>query len=66
MRTHHSAMFTGITRFDITDIQTNAVTHLEDMSGSGAMGGHHVTVFVGCQVTMKGAVIIDTGSQADL
>ena len=66
MRTHHRAMFTGITRFGITGIRTNVVTHLEVMSGSGAMGGHRDTVLVGYQVTMKGEVIIGAGSQADL
>jgi hypothetical protein len=66
MRTHHNVMFTGITRFGTTDIQTNVVTHLEVMSGSGVMGGRRDTVFVGYQVTMKGEVIIGTGSQADL
>ena len=66
MRTHHNVMFIDITRFGITGIQTNVVTHLEVMSGSGAMGGHRDTVFVGYQVTMKGEVIIGTGSQVDL
>ena len=66
MRTHRSVMFIDITRFDITGIQTNVATHLEVMSGSEVMGGHHDTVFVGCQVTMKGEVIIGTGSQVDL
>ena len=66
MHTHHNVMYIDITRCDITGIQTSAVMRLEVMSGSGVMGGHRDTVFVGYQVTMKGEVIIGTGSQVDL